>query len=190
MRWLTPPFPNMIFLQLILEPLPLLAQPAFCMLLLATSIPKAFGMNGLFMVLRAITARPTPPFPNQIFRMLRHFCMLLLAAGTLGRFLALCTFAALISSNFHTAPRLSMAWQTNLYAPRRSVNMMFVPFRRAEWRMMRMTLRPPPPVNAALCPTPGTLHPALPLFPLRFLPSLLFLAFCPALPSYSPRAIS
>ncbi|CAK0829574.1 unnamed protein product [Prorocentrum cordatum] len=131
MRWLTPPFPNKIFLKMILEPLPLLAQPAFCMLLLATSIPKAFGMNGLFLVLRTVTARPTPPFPNKIFRMLRHFCMLLLATGSIGRFLALCTFAARISSNFDAAPRLPMAWQTNWSAPRRSFNMMFVPSRRA-----------------------------------------------------------
>ncbi|CAK0829439.1 unnamed protein product, partial [Prorocentrum cordatum] len=128
------------FLKLILEPLPLLARPAFCMLLLATSIPKALGMNGLFLVLRTVAARPTPTFPNKVFMMLIHFCMLLLATGTIGRFLALCTFGARISSNFDVAARLSMAWQTNRYAPLRSFNMMNVPFRRSEWRLLRMTL--------------------------------------------------
>ncbi|CAK0846097.1 unnamed protein product [Prorocentrum cordatum] len=112
-KWLTPPFPNKILLKLIMEPLPLLAQPACCMLMRATTIPKAIGMNGLYLVLRTFAVRPTPTFPNKLFRVLVHFCILRLVTGTIGRFLARCTFAARTSSNFDAAARLSMAWQTN-----------------------------------------------------------------------------
>ncbi|CAK0791498.1 unnamed protein product [Prorocentrum cordatum] len=136
------------------------------MLMLATTIPKAIGMNGLNLVPRTFAVRLTPAFPNNLFQMLFHFCMLRLARGTIGLFLALFTFAALISSNFDAAARLSMAWQTNWYAPLRSFHMLIVPFCRSEWRVMRVTLRHPPPVIVAQCPTPGTLSlPLISVFP-------------------------
>ncbi|CAK0794887.1 unnamed protein product [Prorocentrum cordatum] len=152
-----------------MEPLPLLAQPTFCMLMLATTIPKAIGMNGLYLVLRTVAVRPTPTFPNKLFLMLIRFCMLRLATGTVGRFLARCTFAVRTSSSFDAAARLSMAWQANLHAPLRSFHMLIVPFCRSELRMMRMTLRHPPPVIVAQSPILGTLHPV----PRRFLPCAL-----------------
>ncbi|CAK0877124.1 unnamed protein product [Prorocentrum cordatum] len=59
-----------------MEPLPLLAQPTFCVLMLAATIPKAIGMNGLYLVLRTFAVRPAPAFPNKLFLMLVHFRML------------------------------------------------------------------------------------------------------------------